>query len=564
MATEELLKELLGQGKKKDFDPLQYFRIIWRKKFLLLAPLALAWGIAAIGVGHIPATYMAASSVAIESSTNFTRDLTLLLDEQAGHRQDVSELARVRAELRNQEFLNGVIDALRLDQTAIIREKATRLTESELSGEDYEDVVRRLVGEEIRRRTEVRFGSSGVYNIRTESADPGNAYLLNRVMTQKYVEMRRQRELAEVTAKGDFSDEQVAIYKEKLNRAELELERFQATQQEAMTTGNPVSGQNVALAEETMNTYREELHSIESQVGNIRTQLRERFGVVPTSDRLLSDRDLRAVTNKQISTMLQNLIQYLRGLSRADVSLTDHVEDASVGIDRQAYRDRLEILVDQVYGGNSPGDRQLIVGYYYRLMLLSSFQEIVDSLNRYVQNFRENVSGQPALQAEEDRRQAEVDKYKEFLDAFQRQSTSAQINRAIQASQLATRIEIRDYAVRPIKPIRPNRTGLQIAFVVVGLLTGIVIIFLTEFLNRSFNDIKEIEETLGVPVLGTIPPLEQGPGKARIQRRKNTLMWVLAMLLFALVLSGGMMFLKNMNSRVELFIDREAAEEIVP
>lgn len=563
MATEELLKELLGQGKKKDLDPMQYIRLIWRKKHLLLVPLVLAWGIAAIGVNYIPPTYVAGSSVAIESSTNFTRDLTLLLDEQAGHRQDVSELARVRAELRNQDFLNSVIEALRLDQTPIIREKARRLTDGMLSGEDYEDVVRRLVAVEVRKRTDVRFGSAGVYNIRTESHDPGNAYLLNRVVTQKYVELRRQRELAEVTAKGDFSDEQVAIYLEKLNRAEQELERFQETQQQTLATGNPVSSRNVILADEVMNAYREELTNIDGQVSDIRSKLRERFGVVPTSDRLLSDRDLRALTNKQIHSMVQNLINYLGGLSRRDVSLTEHVEDSSVGADRQAFRDRLVALTNQIYAGNSPGEREMIVNYYYRLMLVSSFQEIVDTLNRYVSNFRQDVSGQPALAAELDRRQAEVDKYKEFLEAFQKQSTSAQINRAIQASQLATRIEVRDHAVRPIKPIRPNKSRLQMAFIFVGLVTGLLLIFLTEFLNRSFTNVKEIEEALGVPVLGTIPPLAKGPGKARIQKRKNTLIWIITMALFAVGLAGGMYFIKNMNSRIELHIDREAAEEIV-
>lgn len=563
MATEELLKELLGQGKKKDFDPAQYLRIVWRKKHLLLVPLALAWIISTVGVNYIPPTFLAASSVSIEGSTSFTRDLSLLLDEQASHRQDVSELSRVRAEVRNQSFLNTVIEALGLDQTSVIREKARRLTEGPLQSEDFEDVVRRLVAEEIRKRTDVRFGSAGVFNIRTESHDPGNAYLLNMVMTQKYVELRRQRELAEVTAKGDFSDEQVAIYKEKLNRAEEDLERFQSSQQQTLAEGNPVKEDNVALAEEVMRTYGEELRNIEGQVGDLRTQLRERFGVVPTSDRLLSDRDLRAQNNKQIHAMVQNLIQYLGGRQRGNATLTELVEDAGVGIDRQAYRDRLGRLVNQVYGSNSPGERDLIVNYYYRLMLVSSFQEIVDTLNRYVSNFRENVSGQPAVQAELDRRQSEVDKYREFLDAFQKQSTSAQINRAIQASQLATRIEIRDQAVRPIKPIRPNKSRLQLMFVFVGLATGMALIFLTEFMNRSFSNVKEIEEALGIPVLGTIPPLARGPGKARIQKRKNTLIWVITMVLFAVVMAGGMYFIKDMNSRIELHIDREAAEEII-
>lgn len=563
MATEDLLKELLGHGKKKEFDPLQYLRLIWRKKHMVLIPLVIAWVIAALGVNTIPPTYIATSSVAIATDANFTRDLSLLLDQQAGRRQEVADLAQVHADLRNQDFLNGVITLLGLDQTPLLREKAQRLVGGPLAGADVEDVVRRLVAEEIRSRTEVRLGAGSVFNIRNEDHDPTDAYLLNRVITQKFVEMRRQRELAEVTAKGDFSDEQVAIYKEKLNRAETELERFQGTQQQTLAEGNPVGANNVLLAQEIMRTYEQELANIESQVDAVRSQLRTRFGVVPTSDRLLSDRDLRALTNKQIHAMLQNLITYLGQQQRREASLTDMVEDAGVGVDRQAYRDRLSMLAGQVYTGYSPPDRELIVSYYYRLMLVSSFQEIVDTLNRYVSNYRQNVGGQPAYQTELDRRQAEVSKYREFFEAFQQQSTSAQITRAIQANQLATRIEIRDYAVKPIKPVKPNKARLQGMFVVIGLVTGLALIFMTHFFNRSFGDVKDVEAFLEVPVLGTIPPLARGPGKARKQRRKNTLLWILAMIVFAMAMAGAMVFIKGMNSRVELSIDRAAAEELV-
>ncbi|MBM4117221.1 hypothetical protein FJ251_05665 [bacterium] len=563
MATEDLLKELLGQGKKKEFDPLQYPRLIWRKKHIVLIPLVIAWGIGALGVNTIPPTYVATSSVAIGTDANFTRDLSLLLDQEVGRRQEVADLAQVQADLRNQDFLNEVIALLGMDETPILREKGERLVDGPLAGADLEDVVRRLVAEEIRERTEVRLGSGAVFNIRCEDGDPTTAYLLNRVLTQKFVETRRQRELAEVTAKGDFSDEQVAIYKEKLNRAETELERFQGTQQQTLAEGNPVGATNVLLAQEIMRTYEQELTNIESQVDAVRSQLRTRFGVVPTSDRLLSDRDLRALNNKQIHSMLQNLITYLGQQVRRAESLTDLVEDASVGADRQAYRDRLSVLVGQVYASNSPPERELIVSYYYRLMLVSSFQEIVDTLSRYVNNYRQNVGGQPAYQTELDRRQAEVNKNREFFEVFQQQSTSAQIARAIQANQLATRIDIRDYAVKPIKPAKPNKGRLQAIFVVMGLATGLAVIFLTQFFNRSFGDVKDIEAFLGVPVLGTIPPLARGPGKARQQRRKNTLLWVLAMIVYTMAMAGAMVFIKGMNSRIELQIDRAAAEEML-
>jgi polysaccharide biosynthesis transport protein len=564
MANDELLQKLLGGEQKREHNIGTYLRIMWRKKHLIIIPLVLSWIIAVVGLQYIPLTYRAGSSVAIESNVSFTRDLEMLLDEQASHRQDVSELDRVRAEIRNQDFLDEIIEVLDLGRTPLIREKAQQLIDGPLTGEPLGTVVNRLAAEEIRKRVEVRFGSAGVYNIRTESHNPGNAYILNKVITRKYVESRRQKELAEITAKGDFSDEQVAIYKEKLNFAEQELERFKQLQQETAAMGNPVDASNVIVAEEIKSSYLAELSNMETEVTRYRTNLRRIYRVVPTSERLMSDSNLRSISNIQINTMLLNLVESLGRRGSSELSLTETIEDASVGRSRAAYRESLINLVQQVYGDQGPREQEQIVNYYYRLMLVGSFQEIVDTLNRYINNFRDNLSGQAGVEAEMNRRTAERDKYREFLDAFQQQSTSARITRAIQASQLASRIEIRDHAVRPIRPIKPNKPRLQMMFLAVGLITGLGLVFLSEMFNRSFTDVKEIESVLDLPVLGTIPAMAKGPGQAKIQRRKNTLMWVIAMVLFVVVMAGMMFFLKSLHSRPDLYMNQQAVEEMIP
>jgi succinoglycan biosynthesis transport protein ExoP len=562
MASHELLRELLGQDNKKTFDAGRYLKVLWQKKWLAMLPLVLSWIISGIGLQDIPLTYLAASSVAIESPSNFTRDLELILDESGGRSQDVYELGRVRADVRNQAFLDEIIVRLGIDQTPILRKRAEQLIEGPLAGENLEGVVKRLAADQIRKRTQVRIGASGVYNIRTESQVPGNAYALNQALTQMYVETRRQRELAEVTAKGDFSDEQVAIYKEKLNRADQDLERFESERYQAEAQGNPVDANNVNLAEEVEKAYREELRNMEARVDAHRTKLKEFFGFVPASDRLLRNTQLDAVENKQIHTMLQNLVRYLATQIRRGGSLAGIVEDTSVGLDRQLYRDILTTMVAGLYNEEQPAVRTLIVDYHYRLMLVSSFKEIVDTLDRYVNNYRQNLSGAPAMEAELERRRAEAEKYRTLFETFQQQSTSAQITRAIQSSQLATRIEVRDHAVHPIEPIRPNKTRLQALFILIGLGAGMSMVLLSEFFNRAFTNIQEIEQDLGLPVLGTIPSMAKGPGKAKIQRRKSLLIWIAAMVLFTGGVSGGMYVLRDMNTQIELHIDREAVEEM--
>lgn len=74
----------------------------------------------------------------------------------------------------------------------------------------------------------------------------------------------------------------------------------------------------------------------------------------------------------------------------------------------------------------------------------------------------------------------------------------------------------------PISP-KPN-LNMGIAFVL-GLMTSVGIVFLLEFLNNTIRNEEDIEKILGLPVLGSIPiidqHLEQGstPGSRQERRR---------------------------------------------
>ena len=118
--------------------------------------------------------------------------------------------------------------------------------------------------------------------------------------------------------------------------------------------------------------------------------------------------------------------------------------------------------------------------------------------------------------------------------------------------------------MRPILPIKPNKPRLQFVFLFLGLATGLGLVLLTEMFNRSFTTVKDIEATLDLPVLGTIPALEKGPGQAKIHRRKNTLTWIIAMGLFVVVMAGMMYFLDGLYSQTEFTMDRQAVEEMMP
>jgi hypothetical protein len=105
---------------------------------------------------------------------------------------------------------------------------------------------------------------------------------------------------------------------------------------------------------------------------------------------------------------------------------------------------------------------------------------------------------------------------------------------------------------------------MQIAFVALGLLTGVILVVLTEMVNRSFTNVDDIEKVLGLPVLGTIPPMGRALSHAKLEARKNVMLWILAAVGFALLLAGAMYFIAEKDAMVPLHVDAQVIEERMP
>lgn len=72
----------------------------------------------------------------------------------------------------------------------------------------------------------------------------------------------------------------------------------------------------------------------------------------------------------------------------------------------------------------------------------------------------------------------------------------------------ALRVSLVEPALKPTAPVRP-RTRLNLVLgLLVGLVLGMGVAFLREFLDRSIRTPEVLEEAAGAPVVGTIPPFK--------------------------------------------------------
>lgn len=69
----------------------------------------------------------------------------------------------------------------------------------------------------------------------------------------------------------------------------------------------------------------------------------------------------------------------------------------------------------------------------------------------------------------------------------------------------ASDIEIIDKAVVPKKPIKPNKIMNIAIAMILGVIGSIFAVFIRESLNTKIKTPKDIEDKLGIPVLGVVP-----------------------------------------------------------
>lgn len=98
---------------------------------------------------------------------------------------------------------------------------------------------------------------------------------------------------------------------------------------------------------------------------------------------------------------------------------------------------------------------------------------------------------------------------------------TAKITQRLQMSKEGTKYTILDPPRVPLAPFKPNRLLVSLAGLALGLAAGAGMIFAAEFFDKSFIDVQEAKEFLGVPLLGAISKIttKEDIRKETVRRR---------------------------------------------
>jgi succinoglycan biosynthesis transport protein ExoP len=464
---------------------LEYWRILYKHKWLIAAIVVVALAIGFVGTLLTPRVYTASTTIEI--------------DREASNVVGLNDVQPVDRLARDQEFFQtqyGLLKSWSLAQ---------RVAQSENLGSDPQ--LLKALGMRKRR---VRPGAGandwvvgflegglGVYPVRDsrlvrlsfDSPDPALSARVANAFADNFIASNLQRRFDASSYARDFLEQQLAQLKAKLEDSERQLVAY-ATQQQIIQVAEPNPGKDSpppqSLSATNLGALNADLTAAKANL----VMVTERYRAAQAAQGLAAPELLSDPTINQ--------------LREEQVKLTIQYND-QLKIYKPDYPDML-----QLKGQLDDVNRQLASATdTIRGSLrsqVSAAQQQVNALQGQVNGLKGTVLDERNREIQYNILQREVDTtrtlYEGLLERYKEIGVAGGIT--------TNNISIVDRARPPGGPSKPQPGHNLMVAGVTGLGVGILLAFLLEALDQAVRKPADVESKLGLPVLGTVPLLEKG------------------------------------------------------
>jgi capsular exopolysaccharide synthesis family protein len=477
--------------------------LLWRRKWVIVIPT-----VACTILGYVISmpqilkpVYRCRAVLMFEYPQSLSGELAKFLPTTSTREQ----LQRLQNQIHGEEFLRKVIVATGMDKDPAVREWArkNRSRYPDLTEDELVDLrLMRLLRNAIRMQSP----RSNVFEIIVEDAIPERARLIASTLTRAVVEANESAQMDLLRATHEFSLEQLALYKRKLDEAERRLQ--EARRRQARRQAEP-------LLVDAGN--RTQAWGLLEEAKGEREQLAARWS---------READSLASSRPRLYAILQGLaearwfrdaISSLQATERSYVQLVlrpDGSRDPQNLAIQQAraledLRREAMATLETNYPDLPETDRRELA----RLLHLKARLELAgyrrDVIQQALDAYQQRVSQQPAEELEIRRLEQEVETNRALYDAFVQQIAAAEISEALESTRAGGKITVLEPPQRPLKPVRPNRKALVLLSFLVGLAAGTGAAYFLERQDPSLRDIRQVESSTGLRVLGTLPAMKE-------------------------------------------------------
>lgn len=482
-----------GESSGGGFDPMTLVRAFWRRKFLFIIPFVLCLSMAYVVIKTMTPIYASSGQVVIKVDASRSSLLEDPRNRFGGQYGDMNGIAfqEMNLLLTSQEFLSTVVRELHLHEA--LRGKAkdgTEITE--------EEAVRRARGK-LASMIKLKNEGNRLFRLEVRDPDPAQAHRLAKFVLERFVDEYRASQMATSTTTRDFLARQLEVYQADLQRAENELNSYQAGLASAALADNPVSALNIGTADASLAALRLRFDGQDAaELRDLGQAVRAAAGDLPSLAAYQADAAIVAALAE-----LEDLEFQSRLLATGDRDARDL--ETRLG----QLRVRLRSLVDAQVAIQQPSlafmARNQTAEFVYFALYRQGLAEVIRRLDAGVRNFRNFTARQPQQSTRMAELQGEVTRARKLVDSIEGEITQHNLNLQASLSEIGVQIRIRQEPQLELAPVEPNKLKLMAMGVILSLGIGLGLVILAIMLDRSFSSVVSMEKMLGVPVIGTLP-----------------------------------------------------------
>ena len=492
--TAEQLLTLLNQ--KREFDWRQYWAVLSRRKWWVIAPIVLLTSASiAVALLYIKPTYEASATIQVLPSRlqRSMREVTPGVSNAVDYRE-------LQKKILNTPNLLQLIQRLELSKDPVANETAKTL-HAKAKWLPYDEVLERVLLETLRDNLSVQMNQGAqLFQISARNESPRLAYRLVKSLTEIFVDESKKNELRGIRGVMEFSNEQLEIYEQKVKESEGKLQTLKERQASAQV-------QKIGLDANSVLQLRQLISTSESAIAERQRKLTElqndlRLPAIP----LLWEReaDLQQVKVKIEAKMADFKKSTIAVGLRTDSELT---LDSEVNVLRQEYLRLLEGAVARSYSTLSPEMQSAMTEYQLGQIDLYILRTRATVASDLLQRYAQISTAAPADEIELRRLEAELEQNRRIYEVFLEQSRGSQIEEALQNSDADFKYSVIEAASIPVEPVGGSKKVFVLGAFGISVILGFSLVIVLELSDQSIRHVKDVEQLLGTPVWGVIPKI---------------------------------------------------------
>lgn len=348
-------------------------------------------------------------------------------------------------------------------------------------------------------------------------------------LVRRYIEENVSSKREESYGATKFLSEQIAVYKEKMDKAETEVNNFKIGKMGVIATDPATLQKEINDAQQKiddMRLKRAQLESLRSQIKKNNPLQQKMLSLQKKLDEMLVEYTESYPEVIRVKTELQSVKEQLRNRSTGyDMSLAESQD-----------LDRVEAE-------------------------LKALKAAEANQNAIISSTRSLLHNIPVAKATLEQLERDKNNQKNLYEQLVARHGQSEVSKQMEVQDKATTFRIVDPAIMPINPVSPNRVNIILMGIGAGLVMAFCLLMLLDYLDQSVKSVDALK-SFGLPILAIIPKM-QNPTELLLQKRRNVKLYVIAGAYFSLILT--VLLIEVLNSSLSnTFIDSIQIKQYLP